>query len=67
MTQGQLVWDGPLRGLCARPDLCARAAFHPPEITLLGAQFGCTPLSVEEFVNWAHEDSAVPFKLKADG
>jgi energy-coupling factor transport system ATP-binding protein len=67
MTQGQLMWDGPLRGLCALPDLCARAAFHPPEITSLGAQFGFTPLSVEEFVNWVHEDSAVPFRLKADG
>jgi energy-coupling factor transport system ATP-binding protein len=67
MTQGHLVWDGPLRGLCARPDLCARAAFHPPEITSLGAQFGLTPLSVEEFVNWARENSTVPLKLKADG
>lgn len=66
MTQGRLVWDGSLRGLCARPDLCARAAFHPPEITLLGAQLGFTPLSVEEFVNWAHENGVVPFKRKAD-
>lgn len=66
MTQGQLVWDGPLRGLCARPDLCARAAFHPPEITILGTHFGFTPLSVEEFVSWAHEHSAAPLKLRAD-
>lgn len=62
MTRGRLVWDGPLRGLCARPDLCARAAFHPPEITVLGAHFGFTPLSVEEFVSWAHEYSTVPLK-----
>jgi energy-coupling factor transport system ATP-binding protein len=67
MTQGRLVWDGPLRGLCARPDLGAQAAFHPPEITSLGAQFGLTPLSVEEFVNWVHENSLVPLKRKADG
>src|SRR5437867_7071695 len=25
MAQGQLLWDGPLRDLCARTDLCARA------------------------------------------
>jgi energy-coupling factor transport system ATP-binding protein len=67
MTQGHLVWDGPLRGLCARPDLCAQAAFHPPEITSLGAQFGFTPLSVEEFVNWAYKASPAPLKQKADG
>ncbi|MGE0681002.1 MAG: ABC transporter ATP-binding protein [Candidatus Binatia bacterium] len=66
MTQGHLVWDGPLRGLCSRPDLCARAAFHPPEITSLGAQFGLTPLSVEEFVNWAHENTTISLQLKAD-
>lgn len=56
MTQGHLVWDGSLRGLCARPDLYARAAFHPPEITMLGTQFGFTPLSVEEFVRWKSEE-----------
>jgi energy-coupling factor transport system ATP-binding protein len=51
MAQGQLLWDGPLRDLCARPDLCARAAFRPPDVTLLGLQFGFTPLSVEECVS----------------
>ena len=58
MTRGQLVWDGPLRGLCTRPDLCAQAAFHPPDITLLGRQFGLTVLSVEEFVDGMHKNNA---------
>ncbi len=48
MAQGRLLWDGSLRELCAHPELCARAAFRPPEVTLLGARFGLTPLSVEE-------------------
>jgi energy-coupling factor transport system ATP-binding protein len=50
MAQGRLLWDGPLRGLCGQADLCARASFRPPDITLLGLRFGMTPLSVEEFV-----------------
>ena len=62
MAQGQLVWDGPVRGLCARPDLCARAAFRPPDITLLGEPFGFTPLSVEEFVHWTREKVVAPYK-----
>jgi energy-coupling factor transport system ATP-binding protein len=60
MSQGRLVWDGPLRSLCARPDLCTATAFHPPDITVMGAQFGFTPLSVEEFVNWASGNLAAP-------
>jgi energy-coupling factor transport system ATP-binding protein len=68
MAEGRLLWDGPLRGLCARTDLCARASFRPPDITLLGRRFGITPLSVEEFVGWmngSRENPAVP--LKAEG
>jgi energy-coupling factor transport system ATP-binding protein len=62
MTQGRLLWDGPLRGLCGQTELCARAAFRPPDITLLGLRFGTTPLSVEEFVEWMRngESSVVP-------
>ena len=66
MTQGQLVWDGPLRGLCAHPDLCARAAFHPPDITSLGRRFGFTALSVEEFVNGTRKDGAALLARGAD-
>jgi energy-coupling factor transport system ATP-binding protein len=50
MAQGRLLWDGSLRGMCARSDLCARAAFHPPDITQLGLHFSFVPLSVDEFV-----------------
>jgi len=55
MAEGQLLWDGSLRALCAQPALCAQAAFRPPDITLLGAHFGQTPLSVEELVRWIRE------------
>ncbi|NOT53843.1 MAG: ABC transporter ATP-binding protein [Deltaproteobacteria bacterium] len=50
MAEGQLLWDGSLRALCAQPDLCAQAAFRPPDCTLLGGYFGEPPLSVEELV-----------------
>jgi len=59
MAQGRLLWDGPLRGLCSQSDLCARASFRPPDITLLGLRFGLTPLSVEEFVGWVNSESPV--------
>ncbi|HKA53453.1 MAG TPA: ABC transporter ATP-binding protein [Candidatus Binatia bacterium] len=59
MAQGRLLWDGPLRGLCSQSDLCARASFRPPDITLLGLRFGLTPLSVEEFVGWVNSKSPV--------
>lgn len=52
MADGQLLWDGSLRALCTQPALCARAAFRPPDCTLLGGHFGQTPLSVEELVSW---------------
>jgi hypothetical protein len=59
MAQGQLLWDGPVRGLCDQTDLCARASFRPPDITLLGLRFGLTPLSVEEFVRWVNGENLV--------
>jgi energy-coupling factor transport system ATP-binding protein len=55
MADGQLLWDGSLRTLCAQTDLCAQAAFRPPDSTLLGGYFGQTPLSVEELVRWLQE------------
>lgn len=51
MARGQLLWDGPLRAMCARLDLCAQAAFLPPDITQLGLRFGFVPLSIDEFVS----------------
>jgi energy-coupling factor transport system ATP-binding protein len=67
MAQGQLLWDGPLRDLCTQEDLCARAAFRPPDITLLGRRFGVTPLSVEELVGWVHteEDALELYRAKS--
>jgi len=52
MSEGRLLWDGPMRELCAQPELCAQAAFRPPDITLMGVQLGVTPLSVEELLSW---------------
>jgi energy-coupling factor transport system ATP-binding protein len=62
MAHGQLLWDGDVRDLCTRPELCTRAAFRPPDATLLGAYYGFTPLSVEEFVVWSRkqQDTAHP-------
>ena len=68
MAQGQLLWDGPLRGLCGQADLCARASFRPPDITLLGLRFGRTPLSVDEFVAWTRgtaERSFIPSEAES--
>ncbi len=59
MAQGQLLWDGSLRELCGQTDLCARASFRPPDITLLGLRFGMTPLSVDEFVGWMNGENLV--------
>src|SRR2546422_5634438 len=59
MAQGRLLWDGPLRGLCGQTELCARASFRPPDITLLGLRFGMTPLSVEEFVEGMNGENLV--------
>lgn len=52
MVDGQLLWDGPMRELCAQPQLCARAAFRPPDITFIGSHLGATPLSVDELLAW---------------
>ena len=52
MSDGQLLWDGSMREMCAQPELCAQAAFRPPDVTLIGAQLGVTPLSVEELLAW---------------
>jgi energy-coupling factor transport system ATP-binding protein len=52
MSDGRLLWDGPMRAMCAQPELCAQAAFRPPDITLIGTQLGVTPLSVEELLAW---------------
>jgi energy-coupling factor transport system ATP-binding protein len=63
MVHGQLLWDGSLRELCARPNLCARSAFRPPDVTLLGLRFGFTPLSVEEFVAKVKQEESQPGSL----
>ena len=55
MADGQLLWDGPLRDMCMQSELCARAAFRPPDVTLIGAQLGVVPLSVEELLAWTRK------------
>ena len=65
MAQGQLLWDGPLRDLCARTDLCTRASFRPPDITRLGLHLGVVPLSVEECVGWVRGKEAISERRSA--
>jgi energy-coupling factor transport system ATP-binding protein len=55
MAHGRLLWDGSLRDMCVRAELCARAAFYPPDITQLGLRFGFAALSVDEFVTYVQE------------
>ena len=50
MAGGRILMDAPLRTLFAQEALLAQAHFRAPDITRLGRRFGCTPLSVEEFV-----------------
>jgi len=65
MARGQLLWDGPLRDLCARTDLCTRASFRPPDITRLGLHLGVVPLSVEECVGWVRGKEAISERRSA--
>jgi energy-coupling factor transport system ATP-binding protein len=50
MRDGHILFDGPLRALFAEEALLASAHFRAPDITQLGRRFGCTPLSVDEFL-----------------
>lgn len=65
LARGRLIWDGSLRELCKRADLCAQAAFHPPEITRLGLCFNVAPLSVEECIGWVCSAPQVPRSARA--
>jgi len=50
MSDGHVLFDGPLRALFAEEGLLERAHFRAPDVTRLGRRFGWTPLSVEEFL-----------------
>jgi len=52
LAGGRLRFDGPTRAFFADEALVEAAAFRAPEVTRLGRRFGCTPLSVEEFLAW---------------
>lgn len=62
MAHGQLVWDGSLRGLCTQPELCASAAFRPPEVTRLGLHLKRTFLSVDECLAAFSSAARRPFR-----
>jgi energy-coupling factor transport system ATP-binding protein len=53
LADGRLRFDGPVRSFFGDPALVAEASFRAPDVTRLGATFGCTPLSVRELVGWA--------------
>jgi energy-coupling factor transport system ATP-binding protein len=52
LADGELRYDGPVRGFFAEPDLVAAASFRAPEVTRLGQLLGCVPLSVAELLSW---------------
>jgi energy-coupling factor transport system ATP-binding protein len=52
LADGRIRFDGPVRAFFADPALVAEASFRAPDVTRLGQAFGCTPLSVDEFVAW---------------
>ena len=59
MQAGRVLFDGLLRGLFAEEELLASSHFRLPDVTRLGRRFGCTPLTVEEFLGVARPaDSA---------
>jgi energy-coupling factor transport system ATP-binding protein len=53
LQAGRILFDGPLRGLFAEEDLLVRSHFRIPDVTRLGRRFGCTPLTVDEFLGVA--------------
>ena len=57
LAGGRVRYDGAVRPFFADDALLAAAAFRAPEVTQLGRQFGCTPLSVEELVSWMRRRS----------
>ncbi len=52
---GRLRYDGAVRDFFADDALVAAASFRAPEVTRLGRQLGCTPLSVDELLAWMPE------------
>jgi cobalt transport protein ATP-binding subunit len=48
MSQGRVIFDGPLRELFADERLLEQSHFRAPDITRLGRRLGLTPLSVDE-------------------
>jgi len=58
MSEGRLLFDGPLRALLAEEALLQQAHFRAPDITRLGRRFGFTPISVDEFVAAFHQSPA---------
>ncbi|MGH7856857.1 MAG: ATP-binding cassette domain-containing protein, partial [Candidatus Binatia bacterium] len=56
MSGGGVLWDGPVRGLFERRDLCAEGDFVPGDVTRLGQRFGVTPLTVEECLSWLRRE-----------
>ena len=56
LEAGRLRYDGPVRRFFADPALVAAASFRAPEVTRIGQAFGCTPLTVDELVAWAHRE-----------
>jgi len=52
MSEGSILFDGSVRELVAREELCRAGDFLPGPATRLGRRFGATPLTVEELLSW---------------
>jgi len=50
LSEGRVVFDGPLRALLAEEALLASARFRLPDCTRIGRALGLTPLSVDELL-----------------
>ena len=55
LGQGRVRYDGPVRPFFADAALMETASFRPPDVTRLGLELGCTPLTVDELVGWLRD------------
>lgn len=60
MQEGKVRFDGALRALFEQPDLLTECHFRIPDVTQLGARFGFTPLSLEEFLTTVNPQPITP-------
>jgi energy-coupling factor transport system ATP-binding protein len=50
LASGEVLWDGPVRELLAREEVCRRADFLPPEAARLARRLGSSATTVDELL-----------------